>query len=230
MACLTAQRTLVKSPPELWSELSEVDRLAKHLEAFGEITITKLEPEHTVAWEGEHACGTVALEPSGWGTKVTFEAALALQTVPEPPAPEPEPEPVAVEPEPVAVEPEPKAVEPEPEPVEPEPEPPAPRRGFWARLFRAWLVPDERVNLPAGQPEVEEATAPEPPPAEPPRPEPPLPEPPLPEPPLPEPVAAEPEPPPPPPATTIEPETAQAVLDQTLDTLGAAHHRPFSRS
>ena len=85
MASLTAQRTLVKSPPELWTELSEVDRLAKHLEAFGEITITKLEPEHTVAWEGEHACGTVSLEPAGWGTKVTFEAALALEPVPEPP-------------------------------------------------------------------------------------------------------------------------------------------------
>ncbi|MEA2366611.1 MAG: hypothetical protein QOI32_2123, partial [Thermoleophilaceae bacterium] len=68
MSDLTAKRTLVKSPPELWEELSEVDRLAKHLGAFGEITITKLEPEHTVAWEGEHASGTVSIEPSGWGT------------------------------------------------------------------------------------------------------------------------------------------------------------------
>jgi hypothetical protein len=73
---LTAKRTLVKSPPELWSELSEVDRLATHLDAFGEITITKLEPEHTVAWEGEGASGTVSIEPSGWGTKVTLTAQL----------------------------------------------------------------------------------------------------------------------------------------------------------
>jgi hypothetical protein len=71
---LTAKRTLVKSPPELWSELSEVERLARHLGAFGEIRITKLEPEHTVAWEGEGASGTVSIEPSGWGTKVTLTA------------------------------------------------------------------------------------------------------------------------------------------------------------
>src|SRR6185312_4856324 len=76
MPDLTAKRTLVKSPPELWEELSEVDRLAKHLGAFGEIKITKLEPEHTVAWEGEHASGTVSIEPSGWGTKVTLHAEL----------------------------------------------------------------------------------------------------------------------------------------------------------
>ena len=81
----TAKRTLVKSPPELWSELSEVERLARHLGAFGEIKITKLEPERTVAWEGESASGTVSIEPSGWGTKVILTASL--------PVAEPEPEP-----------------------------------------------------------------------------------------------------------------------------------------
>ena len=77
---LTAKRTLVKSPPELWEELSEVDRLAKHLGAFGEIKITKLDPEHTVAWEGEHASGMVSMEPSGWGTRVTLTAELAADS------------------------------------------------------------------------------------------------------------------------------------------------------
>jgi hypothetical protein len=92
MPDLSAKRTLVKSPPELWEELSEVERLAKHLGAFGEIKITKLEPEHTVAWEGEHASGTVSIEPSGWGTKVTLTAELPEeesaidQTVAEEPA------------------------------------------------------------------------------------------------------------------------------------------------
>jgi len=94
MQDLSAKRTLVKSPPELWSELSEVDRLARHLEAFGEIEITRLEPERTVAWEGEAGSGTVSIEPSGWGTRVTLTAQL-----PEPPAP-PEPEPEPVEPDP----------------------------------------------------------------------------------------------------------------------------------
>jgi hypothetical protein len=146
----TAQRTLVKSPPELWAEVSDVESLAKHLGEFGEIRITRVEPETTVVWEGERASGTVELEPSGWGTKVTLTATPANVPEPEPAAEAPnvpdettsrlvtdvrvaEPEPVAVEPEPepvAVVEPEPEpvaVVEPEPEPVvEPEPEPVAP--------------------------------------------------------------------------------------------------------
>src|SRR3954465_13146951 len=98
-----ARRTLVKSPPELWAEVSDVEALARHLGEFGEIRITRLDPETTVAWEGDRACGTVALEPAGWGTKVTLPAKLAEEAAPGPVAPEPEP----VAPEPVAVEPEP---------------------------------------------------------------------------------------------------------------------------
>jgi hypothetical protein len=131
-----AQRTLVKSPPELWAELSDLEALARHLGEFGEIRITRLEPETTVAWEGDRARGTVELEPAGWGTKVTITAELAAAEAPtvaiepvpaEPVAEEPAPEPPAAAPEP---EPEAEAVaaEPEPEPVaaEPEPEPLAP--------------------------------------------------------------------------------------------------------
>jgi hypothetical protein len=62
------------SPPELWAELSDVESLARHLGEFGEIRITRLDPETTVAWEGDRARGTVRLEPSGWGTKVTITA------------------------------------------------------------------------------------------------------------------------------------------------------------
>src|SRR4051812_3794689 len=121
-----AQRTLVKSPPELWAEISDVSTLARHLGAFGEIRITRLENETTVVWEGDRACGTVELEASGWGTKVTITAAA----VAAPEQVEPEPEPAAVaeaeaearEPD----EPEPEAVgEPEAEAV-PEPEAEAP--------------------------------------------------------------------------------------------------------
>src|SRR4051794_39025988 len=113
----SAQRTLVKSPPELWSEVSDPAALARHLGEFGEIRITRMEPEATVAWEGDRVRGTVSLEPSGWGTKVTLSAEAD------------EPEPVAVEPDP---EPEP-APEPEPEPVVAEA--PPERRGFFRRLF-----------------------------------------------------------------------------------------------
>ena len=94
-----ASRTIVKSPPELWAECSVAQSLARHLGEFGEIRITRLEPETTVAWEGEHASGTVRLEPSGWGTQVTLTATPIVAAVPEP----------AVEAEPV-VEPEREAV------------------------------------------------------------------------------------------------------------------------
>ena len=74
MTEITAVRTLVKSPPELWAVCSDEDALGQHLAAFGEIRITRLEPESAVAWEGERASGTVRIEPSGWGTKVTVTA------------------------------------------------------------------------------------------------------------------------------------------------------------
>ncbi len=111
MADHVAQRTLVKSPPELWAEVSEERTLAGRLVAFGEIRITRLEPETSVAWEGQDICGTVALEPAGWGTLVTL-------TVDAPQAAEPE-----------------TAEQPEDEP-EPLPAPEATtRRGWFARLF-----------------------------------------------------------------------------------------------
>ena len=74
MSEVTVVRTLVKSAPELWATCSDVGSLSRHLGAFGEIRITRLEPETTVAWEGERASGTVRIEPSGWGTRVTVTA------------------------------------------------------------------------------------------------------------------------------------------------------------
>src|SRR3954469_4212127 len=117
-------RTLVKSPPELWAELSDVEALARHLGEFGEIRITRTDPETTVAWEGEHARGTVSIESSGWGTKVRLTAEATRPEAPEAVIEEPErvaeePEPVAEEPEPVAEEPEPVTEEREPVPEEP---------------------------------------------------------------------------------------------------------------
>jgi hypothetical protein len=241
MPDLTAKRTLVKSPPELWEELSEVDGLMKHLGAFGEIRITKLEPEHTVAWEGEHGSGTVSIEPSGWGTKVTLHAELPDAPEPEPVAAEPEPEP---EPEPVAAEPDPEpvAAEPDPEPIVEAPEPPRQRRGFFAWLFKtrtdAPATPAEPVAAEpiaaASEPDPVDVEA-EPEPIEV----------------APEPAQvtieaeaivvepeqepeAEPESEPeaqsePAPETGLDPERARVVLDEALDALGAAHHRPFSR-
>ena len=248
MPDLTAKRTLVKSPPELWEELSEVEGLMKHLAAFGEIKITKLEPEHTVAWEGEHGSGTVSIEPSGWGTKVTFHAELPEAANPAPaakpqPAAKAEPvaaepvaaEPVAAEPvaaereqqpQPVAVEPEPVAVEPEAGPVVEAPEPPRQRRGFFGWLFKtrtdaAVTLPEPVAVTPEPEPVViqpepaavtieAEAIVVEPEPEPVPQPD--------------EPMAPEPEP-----DEALDPDRARVVLDEALDALGAAHHRPFSR-
>jgi len=159
---LTASRRLVKSPPELWAEVSDAGSLARHLGELGEIRITRLEPETTVAWEGESASGTVELAPAGWGTAVTLTA-----------------EPVAAE-EPVV------EAEPEPEPL-PEPEPTPPSRSWLTRLFAR-----KAVEIPPPEPEaipIEE------------------------------------------PAAAVEPpvDPLQDVLAHALDSLGSAHHRPFSR-
>jgi hypothetical protein len=237
MSELTTKRTLVKSPPELWAEVSDLDALAKHLGEFGEIKITRLEPETTVVWEGDRVSGTVQLEPSGWGTKVTLTA--ELRAMAEPPAlesPAPVAVAVAVEPPPSTIdqapEPEPAAelVEPEPEPVAEEPTPVAEARkpGFWARLFgRKPVAPPPAptpepvpvaevlpVEEPPPPPPVEEPPAPEPPPLQPvPDPDPPAPD----------------EPDDPLPAAQLDDDRAVAVLTEVLDNLGSAHHRPFSR-
>jgi len=142
------QRTLVKSPPELWAELSDPGALARHLGELGEIRIVRTDPESTVEWAAENTTGIVSIKPSGWGTKVTLSVTretggvqAAASSAVEP-ASTAEPEPTATAgPEPTATAgPEPTvSFEREPEAdtgaaAEPEVEP-EPRRGFFARLF-----------------------------------------------------------------------------------------------
>jgi hypothetical protein len=231
MTELQASRTLVKSPPELWAECSDAVSLARHLDGFGEIRITRLEPETAVAWEGERARGTVRIEPAGWGTKVILTA-VADETVAvveeepvlvEPPAQAP-PEPT--EPEPTMAEAPPEPMEPEPTMAEalsePEPPPPVRKRRF-ARLRAFW-----RGEPLAGlEPAVESVPAEEPPVTitvdEPPvrEPSPPVAE------------ASPPVPEPPPPAAEQPAPAAsgtEAALAAALDSLGQAHHRPYSRA
>ena len=162
MPSLEAKRTLVKSPPEIWAEVSDAGALARHLGEFGEIRITRTQPESVVEWEGDLASGCVRLEPSGWGTKVTLTAEAA-----DPPAPEPEPEP---EPDAGTRRARGQAVALEPLP--------APPRGARRRGPRS----SPATRRPA-----------------------------------------------PPPAPALDPVRAEAALTTVLDTLGAAHHRPFSR-
>lgn len=218
------QRTLVKSPPELWAELSDPTTLARHLGELGEVRIVRTEPEHTVDWEaaagdGAEISGKVEIAPSGWGTKVTLSASRAIV---EPETSEPKPEMSEPEPKPEAIEVIPE-VEPEPEP-EPESEiiESEPRTGFFARLLR------RRKQQSTPEPAVEPGPEPaavvgveEPPPAEIASEEP------APEESIPAvdiaavDIAAE--------LTELEQQTT-AVLTGVLDRLGAAHHRPFSRA
>jgi hypothetical protein len=88
MITTQVQRTLVKSPPELWTELSDPASLARHLEGLGEIEITAVEPETRIEWRAADATGTVALNASGWGTKVTLTVTRELDrgSAGEPPA------------------------------------------------------------------------------------------------------------------------------------------------
>ena len=91
MTSSKVQRTLVKSPPELWTELSDPTALARHLCEFGEIRITRSEPELLVEWESDGARGQVMLKPSGWGTKVTLTVSGELAGgAPEPPSQTPD--------------------------------------------------------------------------------------------------------------------------------------------
>jgi hypothetical protein len=153
------KRTLVKSPPELWSELSDPQSLARHLGDLGEIRIVRAEAEKAVEWEAAGATGSVRLEPSGFGTKVTLSLSReTAEPAAQPATVAPAANPATVEPGRGAVEPGPEAFEPEAIKEEPEPIEPA------AVAAEPWVVtPDPEAVEP--EPEavaVEPATVGEP--------------------------------------------------------------------
>jgi hypothetical protein len=202
MTELTATRTLVKSPPELWAECSDAASLARHLGQFGEIRITRLEPETAVAWEGEHASGTVRLEPSGWGTRVVLTAQPA-GAVEEPPQAGPI-EPVTPD-EPAPLEETEGLVAPEGVVA-----PPPRRPGPFGRLIR-WL---KGQSAPESVEVGVEPVPVEPVPVEPVQEEP---------------AQEEPAPANPPASADLPASADAAALEEALESLGQAHHRPFSR-
>ena len=73
METVELQRTLVKSPPELWDELSAEPGISRWL---GEIRIYKAEAPKRLEWGGRGAHGVIELEPSGWGTRVRAQASI----------------------------------------------------------------------------------------------------------------------------------------------------------
>jgi hypothetical protein len=86
MVVAEAQRTLVKSPPELWSELSDPAALARHLGDLGEVRIVRTDPEQSVEWEADDTRGRVEITPAGWGTKVTLSVTIDTPHAPPDPA------------------------------------------------------------------------------------------------------------------------------------------------
>jgi hypothetical protein len=259
MVTSEVQRTLVKSPPELWAELSDPAALARHLGDLGDVgdmRIVRVQAEERVDWEAHNISGSVLMKASGWGTKVTLRVSRELGQI-EPPIAEaaeaPEDEPAqtvdAADPEAAADVDNSQAAE-APSEAEPEAEGPLSEeipsaqepanekptlelyRGFFSRLFRRRrpaLQPEPVAMTTASAEPVSAqddraqtgtpATMPE-------RPT------------NPEPVAAE--PPAQEPSSDISADLkaaeevaageVTAVLTATLDRLGAAHHRPFSRS
>src|SRR5689334_16595374 len=91
MLSTEVKRTLVKSPPELWAELSDPARLEHHLGELGQIRITSTEPEKLIEWEADVASGKVQMKPSGWGTQVLLSVTRALPLI------EPGPEAIELE-------------------------------------------------------------------------------------------------------------------------------------
>ena len=72
MPSLEVSRTLVKSPPELWSEL-QGECLP---EAVGGARLSVTEEERRIEWEADGVHGAAVLEPAGWGTKLTLTAEI----------------------------------------------------------------------------------------------------------------------------------------------------------
>ena len=70
MAAIEVERTLVKSPPELWEELH-------HIESWlSEATVTGATAPARLEWSRKDATGVVELTASGWGTRIRATATM----------------------------------------------------------------------------------------------------------------------------------------------------------
>jgi hypothetical protein len=72
MTTIQVSRTLVKSAPELWAQVTAEEFLSK----AGGTRITHSESERSLGWEADGSRGTCTLEPTSWGTRVTFTAEI----------------------------------------------------------------------------------------------------------------------------------------------------------
>jgi hypothetical protein len=65
------ERTLVKSPPELWDEIASEEALGQWL---SEVRVSAVDPPSRIEWSSHGATGVIELEASGWGTRVRAQA------------------------------------------------------------------------------------------------------------------------------------------------------------
>jgi hypothetical protein len=69
------ERRLVKSPPEVWEELSSETKLSRWL---GDVRVKTFATPHLLEWEAPGTRGVIKLEPLGWGTKVLVQMEVDL--------------------------------------------------------------------------------------------------------------------------------------------------------
>lgn len=206
MPAFEVSRTLVKSAPEVWSELEKTERLAELL-GDGAITITRLNPETVIEWRGSTASGKIEIAASSWGTKVRLTAEAEEQVEPVSIVAEVEHEPVA-EQLPVDQEEKSESLSPVDEPEQSLDTEPAAKHSFWQN-FKALFTSDNSSTPATGDDEVTATVAEN------------------------EPVA-ELKPPAETASETAEqtapdePINYEARLTAVLDHLGSAHKRPFS--
>ena len=65
------ERTLVKSPPEVWEELASEPGLGRWLD---EVEVRESNAPNRIEWAARGARGAIELESSGWGTRVRAHA------------------------------------------------------------------------------------------------------------------------------------------------------------
>ena len=75
MPTIERERTLVKSPPELWDEIASAEALGRWL---GEVRVNAMDPPSRIEWSGNGATGVIELEASGWGTRIRAHVETAV--------------------------------------------------------------------------------------------------------------------------------------------------------
>jgi hypothetical protein len=72
VAAIELERTLVKSPPELWDEIVEGGLNS----CLGDVQVKTATAPARLEWSRSDSAGVVELTASGWGTRVRAEATM----------------------------------------------------------------------------------------------------------------------------------------------------------